>query len=42
MFDRRQFMVKERVGFLKLTDTYDIFDLTSSAQLGIADEVVAS
>jgi uncharacterized protein YxjI len=40
MFDRRQFMVKERVGFLKLTDTYDIFDLTSSAQLGIAQESV--
>jgi uncharacterized protein YxjI len=40
MFDRRQFMVKERVGFLKLTDTYDIFDLNSSAQLGIAQETV--
>jgi len=31
-------MVKERVGFLKLVDTYDIFDLASSAQLGIATE----
>ena len=40
MFDRRQFMVKERVGFLKLTDTYDIFDLNSAAQLGIAKESV--
>ncbi len=40
MFDRRQFMVKERVGFMKLVDTYDIFDLTSSAQLGIAKETV--
>lgn len=40
MFDRRQFMVKERVGFLKLTDTYDIFDLDSAAQLGIAQESV--
>jgi uncharacterized protein YxjI len=40
MFDRRQFMVKERVGFLKLVDTYDIFDLASSAQLGIARETV--
>jgi uncharacterized protein YxjI len=38
MFDTRQFMVKERVGFLKLVDTYDIFDLASSAQLGIAKE----
>lgn len=38
MFDTRQFMVKERVGFLKLVDTYDIFDLASSAQLGIARE----
>jgi len=41
MFDRRQFMVKERVGFLKLTDTYDIFDLNSSAQLGTAHEAVS-
>jgi uncharacterized protein YxjI len=41
MFDTRQFMVKERVAFLKLTDTYDIFDLASGAQLGIAQEVVA-
>jgi uncharacterized protein YxjI len=40
MFDRRQFMVKERVGFLKLTDTYDIFDLNSATQLGIAQESV--
>jgi uncharacterized protein YxjI len=41
MFDRRQFMVKERVGFLKLTDAYDIFDLNSSAQLGTAQEAVS-
>jgi uncharacterized protein YxjI len=41
MFDRRQFMVKERVGFLKLTDTYDIFDLNSSVQLGTAHEAVS-
>ena len=41
MFDRRQFMVKERVGFLKLTDTYDIFDLNSNTQLGIAHEAVS-
>jgi uncharacterized protein YxjI len=41
MFDRRQFMVKERVGFLKLTDAYDIFDLNSSVQLGIAQEAVS-
>ena len=40
MFDRRQFMVKERVGFMKLVDTYDIFDLASRAQLGIARETV--
>ena len=41
MFDRRQFLVKERVGFLKLTDTYDIFDLNSNTQLGIAHEAVS-
>ena len=41
MFDTRQFMVKERVAFLKLTDTYDIFDLASGAKLGIAQEAVA-
>ncbi len=26
LFQRRRFLVKERVGLLKLTDTYDIFD----------------
>jgi len=40
MFESRQFMVKERVGFMKLVDTYDIFDLASGHKLGIARETL--
>ena len=40
MFDRKAFLVKERVGFLKLSDTYDIFDPATGAQIGIAREQV--
>ena len=40
MFDRKAFLVKERVGFLKLSDTYDIFDPATGAQIGIAQEQV--
>ena len=40
MFDRKAFLVKERVGFLKLSDTYDIFDPSTGAQIGIAREQV--
>lgn len=40
MFDRKAFLVKERVGFLKLSDTYDIFDPSTGAQIGIAREQI--
>ena len=40
MFNRKAFLVKERVGFLKLSDTYDIFDPSTGAQIGIAREQI--
>ena len=40
MFTRKTFLVKERVGFLKLVDTYDIYDPATGAQIGIARENV--
>lgn len=36
LLDRTQFLVKERVAVLKLTDTYDIFDTATGRQIGIA------
>ena len=41
MFDRRTYLIKERVALLKLTDTYDIFDGDSGDQLAIAIEEVS-
>ncbi|MFW5882706.1 MAG: phospholipid scramblase-related protein [Planctomycetota bacterium] len=38
MLDRRQWFIREHVGMLKLTDTYDILDPESGAVLGIAKE----
>ena len=38
MLDRTQFLVKERVGFLKLVDVYDIFDPATGQQIGVARE----
>lgn len=38
MLDRKTYFIRERVGFLKLTDTYDILDPTTGAALGIAQE----
>lgn len=38
MLDRRMYFIRERVGFLKLADTYDILDPGTQAQLGIAKE----
>lgn len=38
MLDRTQFLVKERVGFLKLLDVYDIFDPATGQQIGVARE----
>jgi uncharacterized protein YxjI len=41
MLGGRQFLVKERVAVLKLTDVFDIYDPTSGAKLGTAREVVS-
>ena len=41
MLDRKAFLVKERVGFLKLVDTYDILDPQSGETLGTAAENVS-
>jgi uncharacterized protein YxjI len=38
MLDRKMYFIRERVGFLKLADTYDILDPATQAQLGIAKE----
>lgn len=38
LFDRRRYLVKEHVAFVKLTDTYDIFDPETGTQIGIAKE----
>jgi len=39
LFDKNVFVVKERVAFLKLTDTYDILDAESGVVTGIAREI---
>ena len=36
LFDRTRFFVKERVGVLKLTDTYDVFDPDTQLQVAVA------
>ncbi len=38
MLDRTAYYIKEHVGFLKLSDTYDILDPDTREQLGIAKE----
>jgi uncharacterized protein YxjI len=38
LLDANAFLVKERIGLLKLADTYDIFDPATGAQVGIARE----
>lgn len=38
MLDRRTYVVKERVGFMKLASTYDLLDAESGAPIGIAKE----
>ena len=40
MFDRKMLLIKERVGFLKFTDTFDIYDPLTGAQVGIAREKI--
>src|SRR5262245_25694520 len=41
MFERNSWLVKERVGFLKFADTYDIYDPATGAQIGVAKEKVS-
>jgi len=38
MFKLKTFLIKERVGLLKLVDTFDIYDPETGAQVGIARE----
>lgn len=38
LLDRQTFLVRERVGFARLTDTYDIFDPATKQAIGIAKE----
>ena len=38
MLDRRTYVVKERVGFMKLASTYDLLDPDSGQPIGIAKE----
>ena len=38
MLDRKLYFVRERVGFMKLADTYDILDPETQAQIGIGRE----
>lgn len=38
MLDRKAFFIRERVGLVKLSDTYDILDPESGAQIGVARE----
>lgn len=42
MLDRKAFFIRERVGLLKLSDTYDILDPETQAQIGIAKERVGA
>jgi len=42
MFDRRSYAVKEHVGMLKLTDTYDILDAETGQKLGVAKEEIST
>ena len=42
LLEKSNFLVKERVAFVKLTDTYDIFDPNSGTMIGIAKEEPAS
>ena len=39
---RRQFLVKERVSMMKLADTYDLFDPTTGAVIGVARDEPAA
>lgn len=38
MLNRKAYFIREHVGFLKLSDTYDILDPETQVQLGVAQE----
>lgn len=38
MLDRKTYVVKERVGFMKLASTYDLLDANSGQPIGVAKE----
>lgn len=38
MLNRKTYFIREHIGFLKLSDTYDILDAETQTQLGIARE----
>ncbi len=38
MLDRKTYVVKERIGLMKLVDTYDLLDPQTGQQIGIAKE----
>ncbi len=42
MLSRTTFFVKERIGFVKITDAYDIFDPETQQQIGVAKEEPAA
>ncbi len=42
LLDKKTYLVKERVAFMKLTDVYDIFDAATGQQIGIAKEEPSS
>ncbi len=39
MLNKRAYFIKEHVGLLKMTDTYDIIDPENNQQIGIANEI---
>ena len=41
MLERKTFLIKERVGFLKLADTFDIYDPVAGSKIGTAREVIS-
>ena len=38
MLNRKTYFIREHVGFMKLSDTYDIFDPETQVQVGVAKE----
>jgi hypothetical protein len=40
MLDRKTLLIKERVGFLRFVDTFDIYDAATGTKIGIAREVI--